>query len=73
MSYPDTHEIARYTAHCATIAHIIAMSAVGEGGTCADLPDPLSYEASLEVADAYLWEGASRGNHLTYRESKFGK
>ena len=40
MSYPDTHEIARYTAHCATIAHIIAMSAVGKGGrvqTCLTL------------------------------------
>ena len=52
MSYPDTHEIARYTAHCATIAHIIAMSVLRAGEeTCADLPLPKSYKASLKMAE----------------------
>ena len=53
------HEIAGRTAHCAAIAHIVVKSAVGAGEeTCADLPGPKSYEASLEVADAHLWEQA---------------
>ena len=53
----DAHDVASDTAQCATIAPIAALSAVGAGKkTCADMPDPKSYKASLEVADAQLWE-----------------